>query len=77
VEVQTRVNVPDERFDWLVGNFQPKSEVQPYLEIVDIAGLVKGAAQEASLSVCIIRIIFDRPLIFAHQSQLHLGRAAD
>jgi ribosome-binding ATPase YchF (GTP1/OBG family) len=65
---QTRVNVPDERFDWLVQNFLPKSEVQPYdthtplharahkrararartrryLEIVDIAGLVKGAAQ--------------------------------
>jgi len=46
---KTRVNVPDERFDWLVGNFQPKSEVQPYLEIVDIAGLVKGAAQGEGL----------------------------
>ena len=39
------MHVPDERFDWLVDKFKPKSEVQPWLEIVDIAGLVKGAAQ--------------------------------
>jgi len=45
----TRVNVPDERFDWLVEQFQPKSIVHPYLEIVDIAGLVKGAADGAGL----------------------------
>lgn len=40
----TRVNVPDERFDWLVDQHKPKSVVQPYLEVVDIAGLVKGAS---------------------------------
>ena len=40
----TRVHVPDERFDWLVEKHKPKSEVQPYLEVVDIAGLVKGAS---------------------------------
>jgi len=39
------VNVPDERFDWLVEKHQPKSIVHPWLEICDIAGLVKGAAQ--------------------------------
>ena len=42
---ETRVHVPDDRFDWLVDKFKPKSEVQPWLEIVDIAGLVKGASQ--------------------------------
>ncbi len=47
--MQTRVHVPDERFDWLVDKFKPKSEVQPWLEIVDIAGLVKGASQVFSL----------------------------
>lgn len=46
---ETRVYVPDERFDWLVDKYKPKSEVQPWLEIVDIAGLVKGAAQGAGL----------------------------
>lgn len=45
----TRVNVPDERFDWLVEKYNPKSIVHPYLEIVDIAGLVKGAADGAGL----------------------------
>jgi len=40
----TRVDVPDERFDWLVGMHKPKSIVHPFLEIVDIAGLVKGAS---------------------------------
>lgn len=37
----TRVHVPDDRFDWLVDHHKPKSVVQPFLEIVDIAGLVK------------------------------------
>ena len=45
----TRVNVPDERFDWLVNMHKPKSVVQPYLEVVDIAGLVKGASAGAGL----------------------------
>lgn len=45
----TRVNVPDERFDWLVEKFKPKSIVHPYLEVVDIAGLVKGASGGAGL----------------------------
>ena len=45
----TRVHVPDERFDWLVEHHKPKSVVQPFLEIVDIAGLVKGASTGAGL----------------------------
>ena len=45
----TRVHVPDERFDWLVDHHKPKSVVQPFLEIVDIAGLVKGASAGAGL----------------------------
>lgn len=39
-----RVNVPDERFRWLVEVYKPKSEVPAFLEIVDIAGLVKCAS---------------------------------
>jgi len=45
----TRVHVPDERFDWLVDHHKPKSVVQPFLEVVDIAGLVKGAAEGQGL----------------------------
>uniref|UniRef100_A0A6U0B7V5 Obg-like ATPase 1 n=1 Tax=Ostreococcus mediterraneus TaxID=1486918 RepID=A0A6U0B7V5_9CHLO len=45
----TRVNVPDARFDYLVDMHKPKSVVQPFLEVVDIAGLVKGASSGAGL----------------------------
>ena len=33
-----RVNIPDERFNWLKGLYHPKSEVPAFLEVVDIAG---------------------------------------
>ncbi|KAF5829420.1 P-loop containing nucleoside triphosphate hydrolase protein [Dunaliella salina] len=46
---QTRVNVPDDRFRWLCSVYKPKSQVSAYLEIVDIAGLVKGAASGEGL----------------------------
>lgn len=38
---QARVHVPDERFKWLCSTYKPKSEVPAFLDIVDIAGLVK------------------------------------
>jgi obg-like ATPase 1 len=39
----SRVAVPDERYDWLVNLFKPKSEVPAQLQITDIAGLIRGA----------------------------------
>jgi obg-like ATPase 1 len=44
VLLQARVNVPDERFKWLCETYKPKSEVPAFLDIVDIAGLVRHAA---------------------------------
>ena len=41
--------VPDERFDYMVQAFKPKSEVSAVLQITDIAGLVKGASEGAGL----------------------------
>lgn len=38
-----RVNVPDDRFNWLVDMYKPKSAVPAFLEVTDIAGLIKGA----------------------------------
>ncbi len=38
---QALVHVPDERFKWLCSTYHPKSEVPAFLDIVDIAGLVK------------------------------------
>lgn len=41
------MNVPDERFKWLCETYKPKSEVPAFLEIVDIAGLVKCGIRNA------------------------------
>lgn len=40
---ETRAVVEDARFDWLVEQHKPKSEVRPFLNVVDIAGLIRGA----------------------------------
>jgi obg-like ATPase 1 len=45
----SRVIVPDERFDWLVSQFRPRSVVPADLKVTDIAGLVRGAAEGAGL----------------------------
>jgi len=46
---EARIYVPDERFDWLCKTYRPKSEVSAFLEIHDIAGLVRGAHQGQGL----------------------------
>eukprot|EP00917_Polyrhabdina_sp_WS-2016_P028464 GHVP01060770.1.p2 GENE.GHVP01060770.1~~GHVP01060770.1.p2 ORF type:complete len:205 (+),score=42.14 GHVP01060770.1:1554-2168(+) len=46
---EARMNVPDERFEWLVKHFKTKSAVPANLTIFDIAGLVKGAHQGEGL----------------------------
>ena len=46
---ESRVAVPDERFDKLCAHYKPASKVPAYLSIIDIAGLVKGAASGQGL----------------------------
>ncbi|KAI9267457.1 GTP-binding protein YchF [Sporodiniella umbellata] len=46
---EARVEVPDDRFQWLVEHYQPKKITPAHLTVVDIAGLVKGASQGAGL----------------------------
>ncbi|KAL0310503.1 UNVERIFIED_CONTAM: Obg-like ATPase 1 [Sesamum angustifolium] len=46
---EARVNVPDERFEWLCQLYKPKSEISAFLEIHDIAGLVRGAHEGQGL----------------------------
>jgi obg-like ATPase 1 len=41
--------VPDERYDWLVDHYKPKSQVPANLTVYDIAGLTKGASTGAGL----------------------------
>ncbi|CAB3234513.1 unnamed protein product [Arctia plantaginis] len=44
-----RVPVPDERFDYLCEFHKPASKVPAFLNVVDIAGLVRGAAEGQGL----------------------------
>jgi obg-like ATPase 1 len=46
---ESRVFVPDERFDWLCQHFKPEREAAAFLQVTDIAGLVKGASEGAGL----------------------------
>ncbi|XP_029173064.1 obg-like ATPase 1 isoform X5 [Nylanderia fulva] len=47
--VARRVPVPDTRFDYLSEYFKPASKVPAFLHVMDIAGLVKGAAEGQGL----------------------------
>ena len=46
---ESRVAVQDDRFDWLCNHYQPASKVPAFLNVVDIAGLVKGASEGQGL----------------------------
>lgn len=46
---EARVAVPDARWDWLVQYHKPASKVPAFLNVVDIAGLVKGANEGCGL----------------------------
>lgn len=48
-ETVSKVEVPDERFDFLVEKCSPKSRVPAVLTVFDIAGLIKGASEGAGL----------------------------
>ncbi|CAH2074265.1 unnamed protein product, partial [Iphiclides podalirius] len=46
---ENKVPVPDERFDYLCDYHKPVSKVPAFLNVVDIAGLVRGAAEGQGL----------------------------
>eukprot|EP01056_Protomagalhaensia_sp_Gyna25_P000423 Protomagalhaensia_sp_Gyna_25__422@NODE_119_length_5103_cov_179_393167_g93_i0_p3_GENE_NODE_119_length_5103_cov_179_393167_g93_i0NODE_119_length_5103_cov_179_393167_g93_i0_p3_ORF_typecomplete_len399_score57_48YchFGTPase_C/PF06071_13/4_2e38MMR_HSR1/PF01926_23/6_8e28MMR_HSR1/PF01926_23/3_6e03FeoB_N/PF02421_18/6_2e08FeoB_N/PF02421_18/3_1e03Roc/PF08477_13/0_19Roc/PF08477_13/2_2e03AAA/PF00004_29/0_41MnmE_helical/PF12631_7/0_11ABC_tran/PF00005_27/0_34Dynamin_N/PF00350_23/2_7TrwB_AAD_bind/PF10412_9/0_32_ len=46
---EARMNIPDDRFQWLCQHYKPKSEVPATLTIYDIAGLVPGAHEGEGL----------------------------
>ena len=61
---EARVEVPDERFKKLVEKWTPKSEVPAYLQVMDIAGLVKGAASGEGLGNAFLSHISATDAIF-------------
>ncbi|KAJ3367798.1 hypothetical protein HDU91_001091 [Kappamyces sp. JEL0680] len=68
---ESRVLVPDTRFDWLVDFYKPKSVIPASLTVIDIAGLVKGAAEGQGLGNAFLSHIKAVDGIF------HLCRAFD
>lgn len=46
---ESRVPVPDTRYDYLCEYYKPVSKVPAFLNVVDIAGLVKGASEGQGL----------------------------
>jgi obg-like ATPase 1 len=68
---ESRVAVPDSRFDWLCDFYKPASKVPAYLTVIDIAGLVKGANEGQGLGNAFLSHIRAVDGIF------HLCRAFD
>lgn len=66
---ENRVPVPDARFDYLCEYHKPVSKVPAFLNVVDIAGLVKGAAEGQGLGNAFLSHISACDAIF------HLCRA--
>ncbi|XP_031562096.1 obg-like ATPase 1 [Actinia tenebrosa] len=66
---ESRVAVPDERWDFLCEYFKPASKVPAFLNVVDIAGLVKGAHEGQGLGNAFLSHIWACDAIF------HLVRA--
>jgi len=46
---KAQVPLPDQKFEWLCDVYKPLSRIPSYLEVVDIAGLVKGAHEGEGL----------------------------
>ncbi|GAA5802924.1 hypothetical protein HPULCUR_008399 [Helicostylum pulchrum] len=68
---ESRVAVPDDRFDWLVKHTKPNKVIPAFLTVIDIAGLVKGAASGAGLGNAFLSHIKAVDAIF------HVVRAFD
>lgn len=61
---ESRVPVPDERWDFLVDYYKPASKVPAFLNVTDIAGLVKGAHEGQGLGNAFLSHIFACDALF-------------
>lgn len=80
---KARVTMPDERFDFLCNAFKPLSKVPAYLEVVDIAGLVKGASQGLGMgnaflsNIRAVDGIFHVVRVFEDEAVMHVENSVD
>ncbi|GMR52495.1 hypothetical protein PMAYCL1PPCAC_22690, partial [Pristionchus mayeri] len=68
---EARVMVKDARFDWLVEHFKTGTTMPAFLNVVDIAGLVKGASEGQGLGNAFLSHVSACDALF------HLCRAFD
>uniref|UniRef100_A0A1I7WS39 OBG-type G domain-containing protein n=1 Tax=Heterorhabditis bacteriophora TaxID=37862 RepID=A0A1I7WS39_HETBA len=68
---ESRVAYNDLRFDWLVEHYKPVSKVPAFLNVTDIAGLVKGASEGQGLGNAFLSHVSACDALF------HLCRAFD
>ncbi|PAV86593.1 hypothetical protein WR25_12995 isoform A [Diploscapter pachys] len=68
---EARVPVSDTRWDWLCEHYKPASKVPAFLNVVDIAGLVKGASEGQGLGNAFLSHVSACDALF------HLCRAFD
>lgn len=80
---ESRVPVPDERFDFLCEYHKPASKVPAFLNVVDIAGLVRGAAEGQGLGNAFLShikacdAIFNLCRAFDDESVIHVDGEVD
>ncbi|KAJ3394981.1 hypothetical protein HDU84_004439 [Entophlyctis sp. JEL0112] len=80
---ESRVIVPDERLDWLVDHVKPVRVVPAFLTVVDIAGLVRGAAKGEGLGNAFLATvkaadgIFHLVRAFKDQGIVHVENSVD
>ncbi|KAL1931201.1 hypothetical protein VTP01DRAFT_10338 [Rhizomucor pusillus] len=80
---EARVHVPDSRFDWLCNVYKPKKQTPAHLTVLDIAGLVRGAAQGAGLgnaflsNVASVDAIYHLVRVFENDDITHVEDTVD
>lgn len=80
---EARVQVPDERYEWLCNFWKPKSSVPAALQITDIAGLIRGASKGEGLGnaflshIRAVDGIFHVIRIFEDEDVTHVEGAVD
>jgi obg-like ATPase 1 len=78
-----RCIVPDERYDFLCELWSPPSQVPAHLDLVDIAGLIKGASEGAGLGnaflshISAVDGIFHVVRAFENDEVLHVDDSID
>ena len=80
---ESRVPVPDERYDFLCEYHKPVSKVPAFLNVVDIAGLVEGASEGAGLGNAFLShisacdAIFQMLRVFDDEDVTHVDGSID